>query len=108
MSRFTNALHVSVPRPCFGRPFVCDGHPENCRAVVIGENPSTEMGADWWSYWDDSKGFDYGAWKAAYENTREKKGKSRVSNTRARLNRLRSGGVQCLETNVFFNERPNG
>jgi hypothetical protein len=108
MSRFAEALPSIVSRPCFGRPFVCDGLPEHCVAVVIGENPATEMGMDWWSYWRPSTGFDFWTWRKTYEEARLRRGKGAVSNTRRRLDRLRESGVRCLETNVFFNERLDG
>ena len=105
MSRFANALHSTVPRPCYGRPFVCDGLAEKCVALVIGENPATEVGIDWWSYWDDATGFQFSKWRSDYKKSRGERG---ASNTRLRLDRLRLRGVRCLETNVFANERPDG
>lgn len=108
MPRFADALNAIVPRPCHGRPFVCDGVAEKCIAAVIGENPATEVGSDWWSYWDDATGFRLSTWRTQYEESRRRAGKSTVSNTRRRLDRLRVRGVQCLETNVFFNERLDG
>lgn len=108
MSRFADSLSSIVPRPCFGRPFVCDGFPELCVAVVIGENPATEMEGDWWTYWEASSGFNFETWRKSYEESRLRRGKGAVSNTRRRLDRLRGAGVRCLETNVFFNERLDG
>ena len=108
MSPFSSVLRDFVPRPCCGRPFICDGLPERCSVVVIGENPVTQLGVDWWSYWDDTIGFRYPDWARLYRTSREQQGKRPVSNTRQRLDRLRRNGVCCLETNVFFNERPGG
>lgn len=108
MSKFSEALRETVPQPCFGRPFVCDGNPENCSVVVIGENPATKLAVDWWSYWDDSTGFQFTKWNEMYQGLRTKDGKSAVSNTRRRLDRLRQHGIKCLETNVFLNERLSG
>ena len=108
MSRFSDSLHSLLPRPCFGRPFVCDGRPEQCSTVVIGENPATDLGVDWWTYWNPAVGFDFATWRKTYEELRLRRGKSAVSNTRRRLDRLRTAGVRCLETNVFFNEQLGG
>ena len=105
MRRFGSALHSVIPWPCYGRPFVCDGLAEECVAVVIGENPATEVRSDWWSYWNDETGFQYSKWRKDYDKSR---GARRASNTRLRLDRLRARGVRCLETNVFANERPDG
>ncbi len=104
MSPFADALRSAVPRPCFGRPVVCDGPPERCSVVVIGENPATQLGVDWWCYWNDSTGFRYEEWRSVYEQLRIQQGRTPVSNTRRRLDRLRDNGLSCLETNVFFNE----
>lgn len=108
MAAFAGALHNILPRPCYERPFVCDGPAEQCIAVVVGENPATDTRVDWWSYWSDSTGFNFSAWTAHYARAREQRGKNPTSPTRLRLNKLRSLGVRCLETNVFFNERPDG
>ena len=60
----SSELHRLIPDPCFDRPFVCDGPPESCDVMVIGENPATKMGTDWWSFWDDEKGFRPGQIRA--------------------------------------------
>ncbi len=104
----SSELHRLIPDPCFDRPFVCDGPPESCDVMVIGENPATKMGTDWWSFWDDEKGFDLGKFERAYEEARLAVGKRAISNTRLRLRRLRSHGLRCLETNLFKNERLGG
>jgi len=108
MSQFSEALMKAIPRPCRGRPFVCEGSPEQCLVVVIGENPATELNVDWWEYWDESRGFLFDEWTAVYQQLRKRSGKAAVSPTRLRLNRLRDHGVKCLETNVFFNEKLGG
>lgn len=108
MPRFNDAILTAIPRPCHGRPFVCEGNPDTCIAAVIGENPATELGLDWWAFWDNERGFRLTAWREQYEASRLKGGKRPVSNTRLRLDRLRTRGVRCLETNIFFNERLNG
>lgn len=87
---------------------MCEGNPDQCTVVVVGENPATELGVDWWQHWDESRGFLFAEWTAAYEESRRGGGKPAVSPTRLRLDRLRKHGVRCLETNVFFNERLKG
>jgi hypothetical protein len=76
--------------------------------VVIGENPSTGLSRDWWSYWDNVKGFNLRLFESVYEAERTAVAKCPVSNTRLRLNRLRKNGLACLETNAFSNERADG
>jgi len=105
MSPFATKLHTLLPKPCFDRPFVCLGNPESCTAILIGENPATITSVDWWSYWSDSLGFDLERWQSMYSESRRERGKAAVSPTRGRISRLRSAGVNCLETNVFMNER---
>jgi hypothetical protein len=105
---FADYLHRVLPSPCFYRPFVSDGHPESCSVMVIGENPATETSADWWSFWRDDTGFNLAQFEANYIKVRLQSGKRPVSNTRLRLNRMRSHDLRCLETNVFLNEGPRG
>lgn len=105
----TETLHHLLPSPCCARPFVCDGRPEACEVIVIGENPVTKLDTDWWSFWNDASGFDLERFEEAYERARSCAGKRPISNTRLRLKRLRNyHGLQCLEANVFINERPGG
>ena len=42
------------------RPFVCDGSPLQAQVFVVGLNPATTLREDFWSFWDDSAGFDRG------------------------------------------------
>jgi hypothetical protein len=101
-------FRLLIPSPCFDRPFVCDGLPESCTVIVIGENPAATMDTDWWSFWDDKYGFDLGKFEVAYQKARLARNKRPVSNTRLRLMRLRGMGLHCLETNVFMNEGLGG
>ena len=103
-----SVLHSIIPSPCYERPFVCDGLPQSCTVVVVGENPATKMDTDWWSYWSDETGFDLGRFEQDYEARRREQGRRAVSNTRLRLKRLRSRGLQCLETNALAPEKPGG
>ena len=66
------------------------------------------MDADWWSYWSDETGFNLSKFEHDYEARRRAQGRAAVSPTRLRLKRLRSRGLQCLETNVFAHERLGG
>jgi hypothetical protein len=104
----TESLHRILPKPCYDRPFVCDGRPDSCDVIVIGENPVTKIDTDWWSFWDDDNGFNPGKFEEAYEKARSAVDKRPISNTRLRLKRLRRKGLRCLETNVFRNEQPDG
>lgn len=109
MPTFAHEIRKIVSVPCFGRPFICAGRPEECSTLVIGENPASEVGVDWWKFWDDDAGFAYQDWMEAYDRARVKCGAVPVSATRRRLNRLRVHGIVCLETNAFANEgRRNG
>jgi hypothetical protein len=101
-------LRKLIPRPCYDRPFVCDGLPVSCDVVVIGENPATKMNIDWWHFWDDENGFNLGKFEEAYEEARRVKDKPPISRTRLRLRRLRWNGLKCLETNFSSNEQLGG
>jgi len=103
-------LHNMLPKRCFDRPFVCDGLPENCAVIVVGENPFLELGVDWWTFWDDDSGFDLRRFEKLLKEKRVASGKK--LRTRDALDRLlsplREAGLGCLETNVFRNENPGG
>jgi hypothetical protein len=101
-------LRSMIPNPCYGRPFVCDGFPQSSKVMVVGENPATDMSANWWSWWNDETGFNLSVFEHDYEARRRAMGKSPVSSTRRRLRRLRTNGLRCLETNAFANEREGG
>jgi hypothetical protein len=110
MTKLTRYIRSAYPGPLYHRPFVCDGRPEACNVIVIGENPATKMEeTDWWSFWDDDSGFDFKKFESEYKQSRLKRGKkSDFSPTRKRLNILRENGLRTLETNAFSNERPDG
>jgi len=107
-NRISTQLHILIPKPCFERPFVCDGLPETCVVMVIGENPAVRLETDWWTFWDDASGFDLQKFDSAYAAKRKSEGKRPIPNTRARLNRLRNTGLTFLETNVYRNEGLGG
>jgi hypothetical protein len=104
MNHLTKFLHERYQEPCNERPFVCDGLPETCNVIIIGENPATKLNVDWWSFWNDANGFDLAKFEKQYQETRRSFGKEPVSKTRGQLNRLRSFGLKCLETNAVSNE----
>ena len=101
-------LRIAFPKPCFDRPFVCDGWPELSTVIILGENPATATSSDWWAYWDDQLGFDWNAFLKEYKSDRIAQGKQPLSQTRGRLARLRDAGIRCVETNVYPNERLGG
>ena len=104
MIDWTTILKEVIPSPCYGqRPFVCDGFPDTCEVIVIGENPATKTNIDWWTWWKDDTGFDYKAFMESYNSERAK-----PSDTRRSLDRIRSNGINCVETNVYSNEQSGG
>ena len=108
MHNWTQMLQAVIPSPCYERPFVCDGFPDTCEVLVIGENPATPLTVDWWSFWEDTSGFDYNHFLEVYQAERRAAGRRSESNTRLRLNRIRSNGLNCIETNAFRNEGLDG
>src|SRR5215216_5977419 len=102
-SRICDRLRTILPKPCFDRPLVCDGVPERCTVLIIGENPAVQLGVDWWAFWNDESGFDRHKFQLLL-------GERKPTKTRLALDRLlgplRREGLGCLETNVFRNENP--
>lgn len=104
MPDWTTILKEVIPSPCYDqRPFVCDGFPDTCEVIVIGENPATKTNIDWWTWWKDDTGFDYKSFMESYNSERDK-----PSSTRRRLDRIRSKGINCVETNAYSNEQSGG
>jgi uracil-DNA glycosylase len=116
MKTWTELLEKVIPSPCNDRPFVCNGLPDASKVMVIGENPATPTNKDWWSYWDDKKGFDYDAFLIDYKKNkneqRKNAGKKELpevfDGVRNRFYHIRAKGVECIETNVYRNEKPDG
>ena len=108
MDNWTQILREVIPSPCDERPFVCDGFPDTCEIVVVGDNPATPLTTDWWSFWSDASGFDYNHFLEVYQAERNRVGKRPLSSTRLRLNRIRDKGLNCIETNAFGNEGSDG
>ena len=105
MNRWAQILkEVLSPSCCNERPFVCDGLPDTCEVIIIGENPATLLPDDWWTFWDDTVGFKYDCFMEAYEAA----GGNPNNGTRARLQRIRSNGLKCVETNVYSTEASCG
>jgi hypothetical protein len=106
---FASELRKLVPDPCRDRPFECDGLPQDCEVMLIGENPATGLGGDfnWWDHWSDATGFNNGTMAEVYEKER-----AQPSNTHKRIGilkeELRKNKVRLLVTNVYRNGRPDG
>ncbi len=98
---WTELLKSVIPRPCINqRPFVCDGFPDECEVIIIGQNPRNELCVDWWGFWDNSSGFD----RLRLSDVYQQKGFDLNTGTRGRLNKIKDRGVQCVETNVYSSE----
>ena len=102
-------IEAIVSQDSDDRPFVCDGFPDECDVIVIGENPATRLKAPWRRFWNDDVGFNFDAFLANYKSERKASGKrEEVSRTRSRTLVLRQHGLRCLETNVYSNENQHG
>ncbi len=78
--------------------------------IVIGENPASHLGVDWWTFWDNDSGFDLRRFEIVYEERRiapRKRRKTHDALDRL-LNPLRHAGLGCLVTNVYRNEKRGG
>ena len=101
MNRWTKILEDVIPPSGRNeRPFVCDGFPDTCEVIIIGANPATLLNHDWRTFWDDAIGFKYDCFMEVYEAA----GGNPNNGTRARLQRIRSNGLKCVETNVYSTE----
>jgi hypothetical protein len=102
LAEFERALAARIGRPAGVRPFVCDGSPLECHAMIVGFNPATPMGEDFWSFWRSGWGFDREAWQRAYATERANRGHG-ASPTRRIIERISEAArpVRFLETNVF-------
>ena len=94
-------LEREIPRPCFDRPLVCDGMPDLSTAIIIGENPATDVKKDWWSYWNNS-GFDYNRFITDYASEKT------ILGTRLRFCRIRDAGIRAVETNFYRDQGLGG
>ncbi|NHT75308.1 hypothetical protein G8E10_06025 [Rhizobiaceae bacterium CRRU44] len=92
------------------RPFVCSGSPFEASIFLVGYNPATEMGKDFWSFWSETRGFDKEAWIEEYIRERQTKplkpGKSfrpTISPTRRNIEGFIKAAFPAavLETNIF-------
>ncbi len=92
-----------IGRPSTLRPFVCEGSPLLCRALLVGANPATKLHEhDFRSLWRPGYGFDKERWVRSYQEQRRARGKRPSSSTRRVLDRISTrASVACLETNTF-------
>jgi len=106
LSEFEIELRSLVGNDPSLRPFVCEGSPLNCGALV-GTNPATKL--PFWPYWESKYGFRKRDWLQAYDATRIEQGKrTKRSPTRNALERIVAAAapVNCLETNIFSTPSP--
>jgi hypothetical protein len=87
------------------RPFVCDGSPLEAQVFVVGLNPATTLREDFWSFWNDSAGFDRRSFDLKYGAVRPKK-----SGNRPRIEAITRAFPrgQCLETNIYSSPTKSG
>lgn len=110
MTNWTQTLKEVICTPCrCMRPFVCDGYPDTCQVLVVGQDPATALPDDWWSFWDPECGFNETRFESAYLKHREqlrlvnlaKRGRS---DTRSKfLNRITNNlkpQLKSIETNA--------
>lgn len=114
LNSFARQLEDIIGRPSSSRPFVCSGSPLACPVFLVGFNPATSSGADFWSFWTDD-GFNLDAWFASYLEYRAatplapgKRCRPRISPSRRVIQWVREAtNVSVLETNVFSTPSPN-
>lgn len=84
------------------RPFVCEGSPLFCRVFVVGFNPATTVGDDFWRYWSDDCGFDRFHFIEDYKAVRKLRG------ARPRIEAIveQMPSSWCLETNICSTPTP--
>ena len=100
MTNWTQVLKPLIPSPCYHRFFVCEGFPDASEVIVIGNNPATPLGVDWWCFWDSNTGFDHIRFLKCYLTKRN----GEESKTRKFLDRFRYNGFKSIDTNAFSNE----
>ena len=100
MTNWTQILKPLIPRPCYHRPFVCEGLPDASQVIVIGNNPATPLDIDWRCFWDELAGFNHVRFLEYYLAKRNGK----ESRTRQLLDRFRRNGFKSIDTNAFSNE----
>ena len=110
MANWTQTLEEVIFTPCrCMRPFVCDGYPDTCQVLVVGQEPATALPDDWWSFWDPKCGFKETCFESAYLKHRERLQRANVvkksqSDTRRKfLNRISNNlkpQLKSIETNA--------
>lgn len=80
------------------RPFVCDGSPLKTSVFIVGHNPATPLSQEFWSFWNDSSGFDRIKFDLEYKDVRPVK-----SGNRPRIEEIARAFPTgcCLETNIY-------
>ena len=108
LDQFEAELQHLIGCPTRVRPFVCEGSPLACRVFLVGANPATSLGLDFWRFWQSGYGFRKAEWLRAYTETRHQRGKKGYSPTRRILERVISAAapVHCLETNIYAGATP--
>jgi len=74
---FAQSLKALIGCPSTLRPFVCRGLPQTCDVFIVGINATT--GTDFWSFWNDTSGFDYENWEKAYLAERQKRERTELA-----------------------------
>ena len=110
MIHWTQTLKEVIFTPCrCMRPFVCDGYPDSCQVLVVGQDAATALPDDWWSFWDPECGFKETCFESAYLKHRDRLKcanlvKERQSDTRRKfLNRITNNlkpQLKSIETNA--------
>ncbi|MET3653257.1 hypothetical protein [Dyella japonica] len=110
LDTFESELVRQIGRPTELRPFVCDGSPLECKAFIVGFNPATNMGTDFWHFWRPNQGFDKSAWLEAYVADRRRRPLSHGKTRRPELSPSRrvmgwileeASPISVLETNIY-------
>ena len=96
-------LNIGIPSPCYSRPFVCgaSGFPEQHHVLIMGTEVVTNLGTNWWDYWDPESGFNYDRFNDEYVKIRKQRGeRTSKSPTRFRYDRIRENCIKAVETNT--------
>ena len=108
LETFTDELRAIMGDDDSLRPFVCEGSPLACQALIVGANPATDMRPAFWPWWDSQYGFRKGLWFEVYKHARRERRQAgenirEVSPTRSGIEAVLRHGPkrQVLETNIY-------